>query len=467
MRSTTSRLGLAVSAGLALAVAAPLGASAAPQTPTPAPGPLGTLPATPLPATPLPATPAPETNATTRYVAVPLANVRSAPSMNASVVGSERLGARVSGPVSNGWLKMADGRYIGLSVTSATPPGGGGEEPPGDGRVHRTVNVSVANVRSGPSLDAPVVGQKSRGDQVSGGWTGTGWLILNGGQYIHSSVLGPSDGPAPAPPSDPDPEPPSGPVVSRVVDVPLANVRSGPGLNHSVIGTMRSGQSVEGEDLGGWIKMSNGRHISESVLRSGGGSDPAPPVTQPTQGYVSVNLANVRKGPGLNHGVVGSMTRGEEVRGSVSGGWVKMANGRYISTSVISQAPPGGEDPEPPGDGSVTGAEVLAEAAKYNGVPYVWGGDDPSGFDCSGYTRWVFKELGISLPRTAAQQRAATTPITSPRPGDLVFWGHTSHVGIYAGDGYIWDAGRPGVPVQKRKIFSGVTGYGAVDGVSN
>ncbi len=108
-----------------------------------------------------------------------------------------------------------------------------------------------------------------------------------------------------------------------------------------------------------------------------------------------------------------------------------------------------------------SGSAVLAEASRYAGIMYVYGGDDPSGFDCSGYTQYVFKRLGVVLPRVVSQQRAATTPISSPSVGDLVFWG-TGHVAIYAGDGYIYDSGRTGLPVQKRKMFSGVTGYGRV-----
>ena len=61
------------------------------------------------------------------------------------------------------------------------------------------------------------------------------------------------------------------------------------------------------------------------------------------------------------------------------------------------------------------------------------------GFDCPGYVQYVFRQAGISLPRTAGAQRAATRYISNPQPGDLVFFG-TYHVGIYAGNGMMYDS---------------------------
>lgn len=92
---------------------------------------------------------------------------------------------------------------------------------------------------------------------------------------------------------------------------------------------------------------------------------------------------------------------------------------------------------------------------------YVYGGAGPSGFDCSGFVQYVYGRMGIALPRVVSAQRAVATPTSAPRVGDLVFWG-TRHVAIYAGNGYIYDSGRPGLPVQKRRMFSGVTGYARV-----
>jgi peptidoglycan DL-endopeptidase CwlO len=105
---------------------------------------------------------------------------------------------------------------------------------------------------------------------------------------------------------------------------------------------------------------------------------------------------------------------------------------------------------------------VLAIAAQYEGLPYRYGGTSPStGFDCSGYTQYVFSKVGISLPRTAEEQRQATTPVSDPQPGDLVFFGSPAyHVGIYAGNGKMWDSPRTGESVSLRSIWSSNVTYG-------
>lgn len=79
---------------------------------------------------------------------------------------------------------------------------------------------------------------------------------------------------------------------------------------------------------------------------------------------------------------------------------------------------------------------VVGYALSFQGVPYVYGGTSPSGFDCSGLVQYVFAAFGKQLPRTVGAQKAVCTPISESQlqPGDLVFWG-VSHVGIYIGGG--------------------------------
>lgn len=104
---------------------------------------------------------------------------------------------------------------------------------------------------------------------------------------------------------------------------------------------------------------------------------------------------------------------------------------------------------------------VIAIAERYLGVPYVWGGTTPSGFDCSGFTSYVYRQLGINLPRTAAAQQAALTPVSNPQPGDLVFFGSPAyHVGIYLGNGMEIAAPKPGDHVKIQPIYGTPSGYG-------
>jgi cell wall-associated NlpC family hydrolase len=95
------------------------------------------------------------------------------------------------------------------------------------------------------------------------------------------------------------------------------------------------------------------------------------------------------------------------------------------------------------------------------GIPYRYGGTTTAGFDCSGFTQYVFGKAGISIPRTASAQKAAATPVSDPQPGDLVFFGSpVYHVGIYTGSGMMIDSPRSGKSTSERAIFSGVSGYG-------
>lgn len=100
---------------------------------------------------------------------------------------------------------------------------------------------------------------------------------------------------------------------------------------------------------------------------------------------------------------------------------------------------------------SVAGESIVATAEREMGVPYVWGGMSPNGFDCSGLTSYVFAQHGKLLPRTADAQQAAATPVAMNQlqPGDLVFWGKPAyHVGIYIGNGQYIHAPQPGQSVS-------------------
>ena len=94
--------------------------------------------------------------------------------------------------------------------------------------------------------------------------------------------------------------------------------------------------------------------------------------------------------------------------------------------------------------------DAATIAMHYLGVPYVWGGASPSGFDCSGLVMYVFGQLGISLPHYAAAQYGFGTPVPSDQlqPGDLVFFDGLGHVGIYIGGGQMIHAPHTGDVVK-------------------
>lgn len=96
--------------------------------------------------------------------------------------------------------------------------------------------------------------------------------------------------------------------------------------------------------------------------------------------------------------------------------------------------------------------QVLGIAKQYVGTPYVMGGTSPSGWDCSGYTSFVYGKVGVNLPRTSGAQKGAGPQVSrsAAQPGDLIW--SPGHVGIYAGNGMMYDAGNARVGTSYRSI---------------
>jgi cell wall-associated NlpC family hydrolase len=134
----------------------------------------------------------------------------------------------------------------------------------------------------------------------------------------------------------------------------------------------------------------------------------------------------------------------------------RLSSGTQIATTEgvgISASTPEGSTVAPP---NVHGG-VVGIAMRYLGVPYVWGGSTPRGFDCSGLVSYVFAQIGVSLPHSSYSQFGMGTAvsISQLQPGDLVFFTGASHVGIYIGGGQFIHAPHTGDVVK----ISSLSGY--------
>jgi cell wall-associated NlpC family hydrolase len=113
---------------------------------------------------------------------------------------------------------------------------------------------------------------------------------------------------------------------------------------------------------------------------------------------------------------------------------------------------------QPLAPGTSLGSEIALRAISLLGRPYQWGGAGPTAFDCSGLVRYVHEQLGIQVPRTAAEQYQAAKPVALSHlaPGDLLFFRingrRVSHVAIYAGEGRFVHAPQTGRPVELRTL---------------
>ncbi|WP_305884893.1 C40 family peptidase [Klenkia sp. PcliD-1-E] len=129
-----------------------------------------------------------------------------------------------------------------------------------------------------------------------------------------------------------------------------------------------------------------------------------------------------------------------------TGAEVSTAAGAGVDQTGVVPGAPGGQP------------SVVDVARRYLGVPYLWGGDDPAvGLDCSGFTSLVFAQLGVTVPRTSAQQATAgraVPDLSTAQPGDLLFFDYSpdrpgiDHVGIYIGGNQMIAAPQPGEVVK-------------------
>ncbi|QBQ07145.1 peptidoglycan endopeptidase [Sporosarcina pasteurii] len=132
---------------------------------------------------------------------------------------------------------------------------------------------------------------------------------------------------------------------------------------------------------------------------------------------------------------------------------LKVSGTASSNTSSNSSSVVGTSNPKPAVSGISAYSSVISQALSHRGVPYVWGGSSPRGFDCSGFIYYVFNQSGISVPRTNTEGfYSRSFEISNPIPGDLVFFDNTykrglSHMGIYLGNGQFVHAGSKGIVI--------------------
>lgn len=207
-------------------------------------------------------------------------------------------------------------------------------------------------------------------------------------------------------------------------------------------------------------------------------------------GSVSGGSVNMRSGPGTNYAVTGVSTKGSKAYIiGINKQWYKVIwndqicyirsdyltlteypyenrassksplffrGGKSTGTPVSAAALKASANSSGSAYGTATADKIIATARNYIGVPYVWGGTSPSGFDCSGFVYYVFKQHGITLNRTTATQYSHGTYVSKSnlQPGDLVFFQNTyttgiSHIGIYIGSGqFIHASSSKGVTIS-------------------
>lgn len=180
-------------------------------------------------------------------------------------------------------------------------------------------------------------------------------------------------------------------------------------------------------------------------------------------GIVTASLLNLRQAPSTNSAILAQIPNGTSVNvSSLSSGWAKVTycgKTGYVSLDYLKVMT--GTAPSRSDAVSSKGQAIVELAKQYIGVPYVYGGASPSGFDCSGFVYYLYKCMGVTLNRVAADQMTNGTwvPKNALQPGDIVGFanssGYINHVGIYAGNGMMIHSPQTGETVRYESIVNG------------
>ena len=244
-------------------------------------------------------------------------------------------------------------------------------------------------------------------------------------------------------------------AVSGTVDTEgsTLRVRSEAGTTGEILKKLDHGTTVEVLTAvdNGWYQISHegttGYVSGDYLVVSQEEAAALPAQSAPVYLQVTEGPLNVRSGPDTSYEKVDSLSTGQVVQGTqLDNGWYQI-DGGYISGEYVSEVDLSAS--------SELGAQIASYALQFLGYPYVYGGSSPSGFDCSGFTSYIYKQFGYSINRTASNQldNGYAVDRSELQPGDLVMfcqYGSTkraSHVGLYIGNNQYIHASTPGVGV--------------------
>ncbi len=232
---------------------------------------------------------------------------------------------------------------------------------------------------------------------------------------------------------------PSSTSQTGTVTASSLNVRSGPSTSHSIMHTLWNGNRINviGESDNWYnIRLSDGRTgwVSKDYIAS----------QMSTTGTVTATRLNVRTGPSTSNSIMHTLWNGNRVNViGESDGWynIRLSDGRtgWVSKTYLQVTGSNQQDTK-----QQKIDKVIATAKSLIGTPYVYGGEslEEGGFDCSGFTQYVYKQVGYNLNRISSDQAVQGIYVSrsNMQPGDLVFSsfnanGKVDHVGIYLGNG--------------------------------
>lgn len=460
--------------------------------------------ASPDPGTPVPpVTPGIEHDPNTGLIISPVVNLRSGPAVNYTVLTLVTLYEQVTiVERQDKWYKVKFGSIEGYiyyeHIRDYGDDGSGSGE--GEGTEssvkHGVVTANLLNLRAGPSSSSDLKGTLSGGDLVTIIGEDGEWYQVQVGANVYYAAKSYIQLRAALDPADD--------IKVGAVTSSTLNVRIGPSTAHFKIATINKNDRMKITAIDGtWYKIDIADEVgyvsSEYVKTIYDPASPprdpdlpAEPVdpepvdpSAPIDSGITVAAANLRKTAAADAESLASIPLGTFVDiYAESGEWYRVDFGGvkgYVKVSELIK----GVSPyvRPAGSPSENGAQQVsgltqkysATIGSYNsaagneivefaktllGIPYVYGGDTPEeGFDCSGFTQYVYNSLGYNIPRLQQCQQGAAVAYEDMRPGDLV--GFTTngypvgHVGIYIGDGLFIHAPTTGSVVSISDMTSG------------